>query len=160
MKTIFTTVILIISATALSAQSDTFITLRDKFRGQENVLTFSTSGVFARALLFFAGEHDFREAIARVQSISMITVPKKAFEEANVSVGGLKKLARKESFEEMIRIQDHGDDVTVFVREGKHNRSNRYFILIDDSYELVAIEIKGYIDPECLNRNSQLSYYE
>jgi hypothetical protein len=155
MKKLFIIIGLCIVATPLLAQSRTFQTLKNKFRGQENVLSFSASGLFARTALWLSGEHDFRDAIRNVKSVRLITIPKQRFEEAQVTVGGLRKLAREDSFEEMLRMRDHGDDVTILVKNGKKQKLNRYFLLLDDSYELVAIEIKGYIDAERLRNNTQ-----
>jgi len=44
-------------------------------------------------------------------------------------------------------IRDNGEHINIFHRlDG--NKKNRYFVLIEESDEVVALELKGYIDPE------------
>ena len=139
-----------VAATA-SAQSKSFITLREKFAGEKDVFAFRFSGGFARLALRIAGEHDFYDAIRDVKNIRFIVIPKRAFHKKRVSLSGFKKIAKEDGFEELAHIRDRGDDVEILLQPGKHD-NHRYLILIDDGGEVVAIEVRGYINPEEIRR--------
>ena len=141
-------------AIGATAQSESMITLREKFRGEPNVIYLSASGFVARTVMLMAGERDFKKSIHHIKNLKFVTVPKAAFEKANVSVNGFRNILQKDSFVEITTVRDHGDDVFVYLREGKKRNQNRYFILIDDDHEVIGIEIKGYIDPQELTRRS------
>lgn len=146
--------ILLLSALTASAQSESFNTLRGKFRGQPDVVCFSASGLLARTALAIAGEHDYKKAIRHIKNFRLVTIPKEAFAHANVTVNGFKNILIKDSFVELTTIRDHGDDVSLYVQEGKKKKHDKYFILIDDDNEVIGIEIKGYIDPNVLTKQS------
>jgi len=139
------------------AQSDSFSLLKEKFKRQEDVVSFSTSGFFARTILLMAGEHEFTDAIKDVKKIHLITIPKAAFTEVGVSVKGFKNVLVKDSFDQLANIKDDGDDVTIYLQSTK-SKDNRYVILIEEGTEVVAIEIRGYIDIAKLMENESLTY--
>ena len=141
-----------------TAQYSSFQTLRNKFGGKEDVFSISTSGFFARTVLWMAGEHDFRKAIKDIHQIRFITIPKKAFREQKVTVAGFKKLVLKDEYEELTSVRDHGDDVTLYIQTGKRDKNNRYFLLIDEKDEVVAMEIKGYVDPDFMVHQASVAY--
>jgi hypothetical protein len=155
-----TLVFLLLSFTFVAAQSESFQTLKDKFTGSDNVHSFATSGFFARTVLWMAGEHDFNKAVRDIRSIRLITIPKVAFSEQDVTLNGFKKVVRKDSFQELANVSDHGDEVTLFMQPATKNKSNRYLLLVDGDSEVVAIEIKGYIDPNVMLKNSSISYHQ
>jgi len=140
-------------------QSRSFQALEHKFSANEDVYSFSTSGFFARTVLWLAGEHEFKKSIKQIKKIHVITIPKSAFSGNDVSVRGFKKVVRGESFEELAVIRDQGDEVSIYFQRLKNSSINRYLILIDNPEELVAVEIKGYIDVNLLNNQDRnLSY--
>jgi hypothetical protein len=147
----------LISVNFCVGQSKTFKTLKNKFRHHDGVSHFSASGIFARTALRIAGDHEYRKAVTQLKSIRFITIPKAAFEREDVSVGGLKKLAVSDSFQEMLTVADHDDQVSLFIRPGKKDRFNKYFLVVDDAEEVVVVEIKGQIDPEIIRKNSAIS---
>jgi hypothetical protein len=155
MKSICITIILSITALAfVGAQSHSFKTLKEKFSESEDVQTFKASGFLARTVLWIAGEKEFIRAIKKVKNIRLITIPKSAFEEQSVSVGGFKKVLTIDSYEELALISDRSDAVGVYLQSNENSNINRYFILIDNPQEVVAVELKGYIDPEILQANA------
>lgn len=157
MKSILTTLFLALTISTSFAQSDSFMNLKEKFSDQEDVFSFGTSGFFARTILWMAGEHEFTEAIKEVKSIRLITIPKTAFENESVTVNGFKKVLLKDSFEELANVKEDGDDVTIYLQSTK-SKTNRYMILVEEKDEVVAIEIRGYIDPNLLVKNKELSF--
>jgi hypothetical protein len=142
------------------AQSQSFQTLKGKFAGHDNVHAFSMSGFFARTVLWIAGEHDFNKGIKEIRSIHMVTIPKEAFDRENVSLNGFKKVVAKDSFQELMQIKDHGDDVTLLIQHATKSKNNRYLFLVEGASEVVAIEVKGHIEPELILKNSDLSYQQ
>jgi hypothetical protein len=138
-------------------QSAPYRALKGKFKGHEDVFAFSANGLVARTALKLAGERDFRKGIQYIRSIRIISIPKSAFEREHVTVKGFRKVIAAHSFEEMLAIKDHGDDVMIYMQEGKKKRDNRYLVLVDDKEDVVALEIRGYIDPRALRQHSDLN---
>jgi len=149
MKTLVTAFVLFVSFSVSVAQSDSFITLRQKFSGQEDVFSFGTNGFFARTILWMAGEHEFTNAVKDIKSIRLITIPKESFKHEGVSVNGFKNVLAKDSFEQLAQVKEDGDDITIYMQSTKL-KNNRYMILVEERDEVVAIEISGYIDPNLL----------
>jgi len=56
-----------------------------------------------------------------------------------------------------MRVKDHGDDVTVYIKPTQ-NRNSRYIILVEESDEVVVIELDGYVDPDYLLNNGSISF--
>jgi hypothetical protein len=136
------------SSTAFS-QSDSFLTLQEKFSEHHEVCSFSTSGFLGGALFWLAGEHEFYDAIKRVKRLSLITIPRESFRYENVSVTGFKKIVRGDAFEELTSVKDQGDEVTIYMKPTQ-SKNNRYMILVEEEDNVVVIELTGYIDPDFL----------
>jgi hypothetical protein len=159
-KSILIVALVLVAVTSSVGQSKTFRTIKHKFQGEEDVHSFTASGFLARTVLWIAGEHEFRDAIIDLANVRLITVPKKAFEARKLSVTGLKKLVERDAYEQMLLVKEHGDEVTLYLQEGDDSKLNRYLLLIDNPSEVVAIEIRGYIDIEKLSKHSDLSFHE
>jgi hypothetical protein len=157
-------------STAAIAQFSSFETLKNKFKGENEVFAISTSGFLARTVLWMAGEHDFRNSIRDISHVRLITIPKQAFRRHDVTVNGFKKLLVHDGYEELGFVKDHGDDVTLYMLSDesskKRKRNGNYFLLVEGSGEVVALEIHGQVDPEMLLHetkvafNNDKSYYD
>jgi hypothetical protein len=132
------------------AQSRSYEALKEKFSNRPDVHSFSFGAWMGRLVLKMAGEHEFTNAIKDVKHVRLITIPKQEFAAQHVSVKGFKKLLKQDYFEELAFIRDTGEEVTIYLREGNNNK-NHYFVLVEEEQEVVAIELKGYIDPKELN---------
>jgi hypothetical protein len=160
MKTICSGVILtFFIATTGFSQSDSFIALKEKFAHHHNVFSFNTNSFWAGTIFWLAGEHEFYDAIERVKRISVITIPRDAFRAEDVSVTGFKKVMIQDSFYELARVKEHGDEITFYMKS-TGSRDNRYMILVEDSENVTALELTGYIDPEFLLNCESHSYKE
>jgi|GEM_PF-6469661 len=157
MKSFTLIFIFAVCAGHVAAQSKTFSTLRNKFSGHENVFHFKVSGFFARTAMKIAGEHEFGKAIVEMRSARFISIPKEAFDKENVSVKGLKKLVLTDSFQQLASISGHGDEVTLYLREGRNKKHNQYLVLVNSIDHVLAVEIKGFIDPETMRANSDIT---
>ena len=161
MKSITTLVAILLFSAAGFAQSKSFVTLKQKFSGHKNVHSFHASGLLARIILLTAGEHEFLNAVKDIRSIRMIVIPRSAFRAQGVTPRGFIKLAKDDAFQELANVRDHGDDVTLLMQSPGKGKDNRYLLLVDNKSEVVAIEVKGYIDPKLmLNETGDLSYIE
>lgn len=161
MKLLTTSVVLItlLTSTAI-AQSNSYQALREKFRGEKDVVALHSSGALARTILWVAGEKDFKDAISDVDDIRFIVIPKRAFRANDVSVDGFKKIAHEDSYEVLARVKDHGDDVTLMMQKSysKKHDQNRYLLVVESSNEVVVMEIKGYIEPNLTIYRDKIAY--
>lgn len=142
--------ILIITVGSASAQSNSYQILKENFNGQPDVHSFSVSGWVGRVILNMAGEYEFKDAIKDLKHVRFITIPKAEFEARKLTVRGFKNVLKQDSFQELAFIRDNGEEVSIYLKEG-NNHKNHYFVLVEDEQEVVAIELKGYIDLEQLN---------
>lgn len=141
---------LLITSVSSLAQTSSYRMLKNKFKGQPEVHSFSLSGWLGRAVLSMAGEYEFKNAIRELDHVRFMVIPKAAFASQHVSVNGFKKVLREDSFQELAFIRDKREEVSIYLREG-NNHKNNYFVLVEEEDEIVAIELKGYIDPALLN---------
>ena len=147
----------VLISTSLFGQSNSYQALKNNFNDRPDVHSFNVSGFFCRMVLGMAGEWEFKEAINDVQHIRLITIPSEEFKAQGLSVNGFKKLQKKDSFEELASVRDHGDDVTFYLQST--GKKNRYVVLIQEPDEVVVIEMKGYIDINLLlEKDKTLSF--
>lgn len=159
MKSIATSVLLLtLIVTGYSQSSKSYHAIREKFQGQEEVFAMRTSGFLARTVLAFAGEYQYKEAIRDVREIRFVVIPKRLFERENVSLKGFVKFTKKDGFDELVHVKDHGDDVTLLLQTTTKSKLNRYLLVVDSSDEVVVMEIRGYVDPEILLKNERYTY--
>lgn len=147
-------VLVVTSITNLAlAQSDSYETFKDTFRGSKDVFSFRVRGWLARTVLRFANDHEFHEALSDIKTIKVTIVPRQRFREKDLSVKEFKKILRDDSFSELAQVRDDGDDVTIYIQENAKRRyNNRYFILAEESDQVVAIEMCGYVSEESLTQ--------
>jgi hypothetical protein len=131
------------------AQSNSYQTLKSKFDESPDVHSFSLRGWACRLIFNLAGEYEFKEAVEDIQHIRLITIPKAEFETKQVTVNGFKQILLQDSYEQLAYMRDNGEEVTIYLRESG-NKKNYYFVLVEDESEVVAIELKGYINPDSL----------
>lgn len=144
MKKYLSILVLAVFAIQANAQSNSFQTLKDTFKAGDDVYAVSVNGLLCRTILRMAGEHEFREAITDIKNIRVIVIPMVEFKKRNLSVPGFKKILKEDAFQELATVRDSGDDVSVFLQEGKNK--DRYFFLIDEGDEVVGVEMKGTVD--------------
>lgn len=134
------------------AQSRAFSILEERFEGQPDVEKFHVRGWVGRMVASFAFDDDpkLRQAIEDIQYIRFMTIPTAEFDRQSVSVSGFRRVLSKDDFELLADYRDKGDQVLVYLRD-EGNRNNRYFVLIQEKEQVVAIEMKGYIDPSIFN---------
>jgi Domain of unknown function (DUF4252) len=149
MKAIRVLILLLVAGT-VHAQSKSYQTLKDNFVAQPDVHCFSVGGWMGRVILNLAGEYEFKEAIKDLKHVRVITIPRSEFKAQNLTVKGFKSVLKQDSFQELAFIRDNGEEVSIYLKEGNNNK-NQYFVLVEEEQEIVAIEMKGYIDLQQLN---------
>lgn len=153
----FKILVLILVVGSAHAQSKSYQTLKNNFIDQPDVHSFSVSGWMGRVILNLAGEYEFKEAIKDLKHVRVITIPRSEFKARNLSVKGFKNVIKQDSFQELAFIRDNGEEVSIYLKEGNNNK-NQYFVLVEEEQEVVAIEMKGYIDLQQLNpKNTTLA---
>jgi hypothetical protein len=158
MKKLFAVLLVLISVSGF-AQSKSYQTLRDHFSGSENVHSFSIGGLLCKMAVNIASKDEelLRNLMKDISHVRFIVIPKEEFRNQNLSVNGFKNYLSKDSFEEVLAVREKGDHVNVFHRTDG-NKKNRYFVLVEESDEVVAIEMKGYIDPQLFkDENNKIS---
>jgi hypothetical protein len=70
---------ILFASVASFAQSRSFDTLKDHFKGTGEVYSFSVGGFLCRTVLNIAGEYEFRDAIKEVHNVRIINIPKRNF---------------------------------------------------------------------------------
>jgi len=83
-----------------------------------------------------------------IKHIRFMVIPKEEFTRQQLSVKGFRQVLQKDGFEMLAHVRDNGDDVSFLLREEGKDKKKRYFLVIEESDEMVAIEMKGFIDPE------------
>jgi uncharacterized protein DUF4252 len=147
MKKYLTLITVVLLAVQATAQSKSYQTFKDTFKDGDDVHSFSVSGFLARTVLWMADEHEFADAITDIKNIKLVVVPKGEFSSRRVSLSGFKEILKTDSFQELAHFRDQGDLVTIYLQEhGKTKLKDRYFILVEDTNEVVAIELKGSVD--------------
>ncbi|MEQ1586797.1 MAG: DUF4252 domain-containing protein [Cyclobacteriaceae bacterium] len=155
MKAIRILILLLVAGTT-HAQSKSYQTLKDNFNDQPDVHSFSVSGWMGRVILNLAGEFEFKEAIKDLKHVRVITIPRSEFKALNLTIKGFKSVLKQDSFQELAFIRDNGEEVSIYLKEGNNNK-NHYFVLVEEEQEVVAIEMKGYIDLQQLPKNTTIA---
>jgi Domain of unknown function (DUF4252) len=151
---IFVIAVVVFTAAPSFSQSMSFEKLYDRFSGTEDVNCFSINGFLCRAGLWVAGEHEFKEAIEKVKSLRLITIPNANFTAQGLSVRGFKKVLSDDDFESLVTLREETNRIEVYLQKNS-NLKNLYFFLVEDANTLTAIEIKGDID---INKLRKLAF--
>jgi hypothetical protein len=141
--------VLITASLSTFAQSESFLTLKEKFSASRNVTSISVGGFILRTALLISGEDDYRDEFGDVSSVRLINIPIEELDKRNLKISGFKKVLRNDNFEEVVSASEDGEHVTIYMQERKRNK-NLYFLLIEGEDQILAIEIKGYLDPKKL----------
>ena len=147
MKKSVASTLFILAAFAVHAQSKSYQELRNHFAGQPDVKSFGFSGPVCKMIVNIIGWEDenLSDALSGVKHVRFMTIPKQEFDNQGLSVRGFRSRLVKDNFEVMAAFRDNGSDMTLYHRPEKN--TDRYFMLVDDGDEVLAIEMKGYIDP-------------
>jgi hypothetical protein len=156
MKSIITILFITISSLAV-AQSKSFSTLREKFVEADDVSSVRVSGFVLKTILWMAGETEWSDDFGKVKSVRVINIPQREFKERNLTPGGFKKVLAKDSFEEMASTLDNGERLTIYLKD-RDQRSDLYFLLVENNSEVTAIEIRGELDPKKIIEDHQKNH--
>ncbi|HTH56234.1 MAG TPA: DUF4252 domain-containing protein [Cyclobacteriaceae bacterium] len=153
MKNLLPILLVTLMTSPASAQSNSYEIFKDTFKGGKDVFSFGVRGWLARTVLRFADEDEFQEMISDVKTIKITVVPRQRFHEKDLSIREFKKILTDDSFAELAQVRDGGDNVTIYIQENlKRKHNNLYFILAEESDQVVAIEMRGDVSEESLAR--------
>jgi hypothetical protein len=152
-KLLLSTMVLALMAGTAFGQSDSFNALRDRFKGKEQVESFSIGGFFVNLVIELANDETLNgDAFRNMGGMHLITIPKRHFQSAGLTLDGYRRYIRKEDgYEPLVEIRENGEHVSIYIKP-IHDQQNRYLVLIDEADEVTAIEFKGYVDVEALTR--------
>lgn len=145
MKAKLITLFFMVLAGTSYSQSSSFDVLREKFIDTNNVHAISVGGFFCRTVMWMAGENDLREAVQDLKHVRMITIPQQNFSQQKVSLAGFKKVLKSDRFESVAAVSEPHERVEIFLQQ-RSLHDDRYFVLVENSNEVVAIELMGKID--------------
>lgn len=140
---------LLVSQCAL-AQSNSFQSLRENFKGEPEVVTLSVKGFFLKTALRIIEQDEDENWIKGVRDIKHLRfmhIPIAAFEERGLKLNSFKKYVMKDEFEQLLKLKDGSDDIEIYIQEGYKN-NNRYLVIVDQSSDVNVFEVTGYIDIE------------
>lgn len=157
MKQLTLVLLLVSAAFAADAQSESYRALRRKFSDSPEVKSYKLNALVMKILVSVVSREDdeIARALKDVKHVRVMTIPKEEFILRDLSVNGFKSYLAKDHYELMTDIRNHGDKATFYHRVEGHR--NRYFAIIEESDEVVAIEMKGHIDPAIFNEEALMS---
>lgn len=147
MKKLILPFLVIAAGYAATAQSKSYQDLRRNFGGEPEVKSFGFGAPVCRLLvgMLEREDEDISEVLRGVKHVRFMTIPTDAFADRGLSVRGFKSRLEKDNFDLMAAFRDDGSDFAIYHRP--ESKADRYFLLIEDGDELVAVEMKGFIDP-------------
>jgi hypothetical protein len=136
------------AATMLNAQSNSYRMLHKQFADSDEVKSYRLRGLMIRLVAEIVEDEDERLAasLRNIKRVRLLTIPKEEFKVQELTVSGFKSRLPKDRFELMGDFRDEEGSVAFFHRAEKRGK-NCYFVIIDQDDEVIAIEMKGYIDP-------------
>jgi hypothetical protein len=136
-------------------QSQSYRMLRNQFEDSPEVKSYRLSGLMCKIIVNIVENDDERLAAAlkEVRKVRLMTIPKAEFAARNVTVKGFKERLPKDNFE-LLADFDKGDESLAFYHRLEKKNRNRYFVIIDEGDKVIAIEMKGFIDPSILSDES------
>jgi len=143
--------------TASLAQSRSYQDLQRNFGDHPEVRSFGISGPLCRlAVSIFSHEdQEAADVLEGIKHVRFISIPMEEFDNKGLSVRGFQSRLTRDNFELVANFRDSGSDVSLYQRTEKNN--DRYFLLVEDNDELLAFEMKGYIDPAAFQDSFKFS---
>ncbi len=143
---------LLISGTAI-AQSNSYESLRDNFKGGEDVVSMSVGGFLLRTTLWIMEQEEetepWMQGVKEINHLRFIHIPKEEFSKRGLKINSFRKFVMKDGFEQLLVVKDGKDDIQIYLQEDAH-QENRYLIIAEESDEVTVFELTGYIDIEKL----------
>lgn len=166
MKKLLLSILLLATISSAWSQSKSYQTLKDHFKHEPDVHAFSFGGWLCRAALSIAVRDDeddpevrlLYRAMQDIDHVRLITIPKEEFGKQGLSVNGFRQYLKKDAFDVLAEVRDKGEHVSFYHKNT--GRKNQYFVLIEESDEVVAIEMKGYVDPKIFESDdARITFY-
>ncbi len=139
MKRLFITLIAtLLVAVALPAQENVF----NKYADAEGVTTVYISKKMFSMMKDIKSEGlDLSSVSGKISNMQILTCENK--DTAAQVRKDIAYINPDNGYEELIRVREEGERVTIYAKEGK--KDNEYILLVDNSDELVLIQINGQL---------------
>jgi len=142
------------------AQSNSYESLRDNFKGGEDVVSMSIGGFLLKTTLWIIeneeADETWMEGIKEINHLRFINIPKAEFANRGLKLNSFRKYVIKDGFEQLLVVKEESEEVQIYVQESAKKR-NRYLIIAEEDNEVTVFEFTGYIDIEKLTaRERQL----
>ena len=133
------------------SQSKSYQVLENHFRGKKDVHAFKLNGVLCRMAvnLTTIDEPMLRAMSRNIRHIRLMVIPNSEFEKQSLSVDGFKSYLSKDSFEPLATVREKNDHISFF-HSADNNQEERYFVVVQETNEVVASEMMGTMDPSAL----------
>ena len=147
MKRLFITLVAtLLVALTLSAQENVF----EKYADTEGVTTVYISKKMFNMMKDVKSEDlNLGTLSGKINDMQILTCEDKG------TVAKLRKdiayISPDNGYEELMRVREEGERITIYAKEGK--KENEYILLVDDSEELVLIQINGQLTLEELHKS-------
>src|SRR6185436_4786553 len=99
MKKILTAVVFALIVAQAAGQSDSYLTIKDTFKGGREVFSFSVSGFLCRTILAWSEGSEWRDAITDIKNVRVVIIPKLEFKRRDLTLAGFQKILAKDSFQ-------------------------------------------------------------
>ena len=145
MKRLILSVLIAITAFAAHAQHDYF----DKYADMEGVTSVYVSKTmfkFIQGLPIESDDVDMSGIIKKLDSLYILTT-----EEPEIMEALRKETAfinKKEGYEELMRVKEDGEKVTIYMKEMKNARTEYVLIMDSTDEEFVVMIFSGTLQPE------------
>ena len=142
MKRLFITLVaMLLAAAALHAQESLF----DKYADREGVTTvFISKRMFDMMKGIEGADIDLGKLSGKINNMQILTC-----EDADIAKEvreDIKGINRKSGYEELMRVRDEGDRITIYAKEDKDG--NDYVLVVDEADALTLIQINGQLTLE------------
>lgn len=142
MKRLFITCIIVLLASAgLHAQESFF----EKFADHKGVTSvYISKRMFGMMKNIDSGDINLNNVAGKINSLQILSCEnKEVAAEVRKETAYIK---RENGYEELMRIKDEGDRITIYAKEGK--KENEYVLLVDEPDEFTIILLNGQLTLE------------
>lgn len=137
-KVLITWIIILLASTGVRAQESFF----EKFADRKGVTSvYISKKMFSMMKNINSGDINLANVADKINSLQILSCDNKTVaDELRKETAHIK---RENGYEELMRIREEGERVTIYAKEGK--KENEYVLLVDEPDEFVLILLNGQL---------------
>lgn len=137
-KVLITWIIILLASTGVRAQESFF----EKFADRKGVTSvYISKKMFSMMKNINSGDINLANVADKINSLQILSCDNKTVaDELRKETAHIK---RENGYEELMRIREEGERVTIYAKEGK--KENEYVLLVDEPDEFVIILLNGQL---------------